>query len=302
MAAPLALEAAPVVSRAAPLVPTEIFREVDLVASGISDVAAAFRTSGTTGGGRRGTRRVPDLGLYRAGMRAPFVSAVLDDDVTPRAWLSLIPPYTTLPESSLAFMVDDLATSLASGLTHVASAQGLALEDAKAWLTHHRSLGEPVVMLTTALALLALLERLDAPTPLPAGSRVMVTGGFKGRNLAVTEAALIARVREQLALPSEAIVPEYGMTELTSQAYGQPFHAPPWLKLRVVDPLTLEDTGPGVTGLVAFFDLLNLDNISAVLSSDLGVLDATGGLTLLGRAPDAPRRGCSLIADAWSGS
>jgi len=129
---------------------------------------------------------------------------------------------------------------------------------------------------------------------------MMLTGGFKGRVMEVTEEQLRSNTQRALALPAEAVVSEYGMTELSGQAYGRPFHAPPWLILRVLDPLTLTDCPPGTTGLVAFFDLLNVDNVCAILSSDLGVLDATGGLTLLGRAPGAPRRGCSLVADAWS--
>ncbi len=87
------------------------------------------------------------------------------------------------------------------------------------------------------------------------------------------------------------------MTELTSQAYGRPFAAPPWLRIRVVDPLSGLDVSAGETGLVAFFDLLNLDNVSALLTGDLGRLDAAGRLTLLGRAEGAVVRGCSLTAE-----
>ncbi len=289
--------------RDAPLVPTEIFRELDLAPASDAPPAAMFRTSGTTGRGRKGTRRVIDLTLYRLGMEAPFVEAVLGGASTPKPWISLIPPYRALPESSLAYMVDALATTFARELHHVATLESLDVAAAHAHLVAYAEGGEPVVLLTTALALVTLLEALEGRVqPLAPGSRMMLTGGFKGRVMAVREEDLLAQVEASLGLPASSVVAEYGMTELTSQIYGRPFRAPPWLKLRVLDPVTLADRPSGTPGLVAFFDLLNLDNVSAILSSDLGVLDASGGLTLLGRAPDAPVRGCSLVAEAWEGA
>ena len=55
--------------------------------------------------------------------------------------------------------------------------------------------------------------------------------------------------------------------------------------MRVIDPITLRRYCHLGAGLVGFFDLLNLDNVSAILTSDLGVLDEAGQLSLHGRAP-----------------
>jgi hypothetical protein len=143
---------------------------------------------------------------------------------------------------------------------------------------------------------------LDATSDLPKapkGSRMMLTGGFKGRTRRVNEGDLLGMIQTRLGFEPANIVGEYGMTELSSQAYGKPFQSPPWLRMRVVDPTHLQDVAAGQQGLVAFFDLLNLDNVSAILTSDLGVLDAHGGLTLLGRAPGSRTRGCSLQAEEW---
>ena len=127
----------------------------------------------------------------------------------------------------------------------------------------------------------------------------MLTGGFKGRQYRLEEDELVEETGHKLGLSAQDVIAEYGMTELSSQAYGSPFVAPEWLKIRVVDPVSHIDLDPGQAGLVAFFDLLNLDNVSAILSSDLGTLDAEGRLTLLGRAPQSPLRGCSLVAEDW---
>ncbi len=91
------------------------------------------------------------------------------------------------------------------------------------------------------------------------------------------------------------------MTELTSQAWGRPLEPNPTLRFSVVDPVTGLEQPTGVEGLVACFDLLNLDNVSSILTSDLGVLDALGRLRLSGRLPGAVPRGCSLTAEAILG-
>ncbi len=278
--------------REAPLVPTDLFRELDLSAG--EPPVATFRTSGTTVG-RRGVRRVPDLSLYHLAMVAPFVEHVLAGDRTARPWLALV---LDEPDSSLGHMVRELGQGLASRVRWALDRDGL---DAKAAL---RALAtdEPLIVLTTAFGLVMLLDSLGPRVPrLPAGSRLMLTGGFKGRSREVAEDELLRELQERLGLPPAAVIGEYGMTELTSQAYapgaGEPFVSPPWLRLRVVDPADLVDQPPGTEGLVACFDLMNLDNVSAILTGDRGVLDPGGGLRLLGRAPGAVLRGCSLGAE-----
>ncbi|MCA9517914.1 MAG: hypothetical protein KC635_23400 [Myxococcales bacterium] len=288
----LAALAPPTGWRDAPLVPTDLFRDLDLCS--LPGAAATFRTSGTTGVGRRGARRVPDLRLYDAAMRAPFVAHVLGGDPRPRPWLSLIPTARELPDSSLSHMVSGLAPELATTLTTAMSVEGgLDLDAALRALAGDA----PLVLLTTGFALVALLDALPAAASAPPGSRLMLTGGFKGRSRELSEPEVLDLVAARLGVPPARVVPEYGMTELTSQAYGRPLAPNPGLRFRVVDPVTLDDLPAGADGLVACFDLLNLDNVSAILTGDLGRLDERGRLTLHGRAPDAVRRGCSLTAE-----
>ncbi|MFT7579648.1 MAG: hypothetical protein ACI9MR_001314 [Myxococcota bacterium] len=279
----------------APLVPTELFRDIDLCSQPHTE--RVFRTSGTTGQapGTRGYRRVPDTRLYDAAMTPPFVAHVLAGDPVRRPWLSLIPPASDLPESSLSHMTSALAAQLATEVTWAMRSGGLDLDAARAFLARHDG---PVVIMTTSFALVHWLDANPETIPLAPGSRMMTTGGFKGKSRTVTEAELLDGVLRVHGLGMDSVIPEYGMTELSSQAYGRPLVANPSLRLRVVDPLAHTDVEPGETGLVACFDLLNLDNVSAVLTSDLGRLDANGRLTLLGRAPDAIARGCSLTAEA----
>lgn len=283
----------------APLVPAELFAEMDLCSLPEAPGDRIFQTSGTTSkGSRPGRRRVPDLGLYEAGMAGPFTRHVRGGLSSPVRWLSLVPPAALSPRSSLSFMVTGLAEALARETVWAFDTGGLDLEAAQVALAEGPGLGdEPMVVLATAFALAELLERMERRVRLPPGSRLMVTGGFKGKRRAIEESELHAAVKRQLGLAPDAIVDEYGMTELSSQAWGRPLTPNPTLRLRIVDPESGEPCAVGKKGLVGCFDLLNLDNVSAILTSDVGALDEDGRLTLFGRLPGAVPRGCSLSAE-----
>ena len=276
----------------APLVPTSMFRDLDLCAAKAqAPIDAAFLTSGTSSG-RRGRRRVPDLSLYHAGMEGPFVTNVLAESRKARPWFSLIP---RSDESSLSHMVTELGKSLSIETYWAFDDHGL---DVGRLVAKLEALTEACVLLTTGFALVHLLDGLiERPLILPTGSRMMLTGGFKGRSRSLKESELLHQVDALLGIGPDAVVPEYGMTELSSQAYGRPLRSPPWLKLRVLDPDTLQEQDANRPGLLACFDLLNLDNISALLTSDLAQKNAAGGVTILGRAPGSVLRGCSLSAE-----
>ncbi|HWN43015.1 MAG TPA: hypothetical protein VNW71_12395 [Thermoanaerobaculia bacterium] len=94
------------------------------------------------------------------------------------------------------------------------------------------------------------------------------------------------------------------MTELTSQCYTRAllgedphlFVAPPWVRVCVLDPATLEEALTGAPGLIAVYDLANLGSTVHVLTEDLGVAEGEG-FRLLGRAAGAELRGCSLVVE-----
>jgi hypothetical protein len=77
---------------------------------------------------------------------------------------------------------------------------------------------EPLVVLGAAFALAALLDALGGD-PIHAGPevRIMVTGGFKGRRVELTEGELRSELRRTFGPTKTLVVGEYGMTELTSQ-------------------------------------------------------------------------------------
>lgn len=134
----------------------------------------------------------------------------------------------------------------------------------------------------------------------------METGGFKGAGREVTRVELYRRLAEATGLPAQRIVSEYGMTELLSQLYEPVLSegpgaagthlAPPWLKVRALDPVTLEELPSGEEGLLCFFDLANAGSVCHVLTEDVGSV-AKGRVRLAGRVRGAEPRGCSLAMD-----
>ncbi len=159
---------------------------------------------------------------------------------------------------------------------------------------------EPLLLLGTAFSLLALLETLDGETlQTPSQTRVMVTGGFKGKQTEVSETQLRSKIRKALGLDPKNLIGEYGMTELTSQLYEQAggeegvYFPPPWLRVDPVDPVTFKPLDADQVGLARFIDLGNIDSALAVVVQDQ-IQRVGQGIRLLGRATRAPLRGCSL--------
>lgn len=288
--------------RLAPAVPTSAFKSLRLAAAEPREV---FRSSGTTRGAeRRSAHHHPYPDLYRTVIDASFADACLPAGAERLPVLSLIPDRAIAPDSSLSFMAAHVfERHAAAGSAWAVQEAGIDLDLAWRWLRAQAE-GEPVLVLATALALVLLLDRLERESGdvirLPPGSRVFETGGFKGRSLKTTPEAVRRRARTLLGLQPDAVVREYGMTELTSQAYSRPggerLRTPPWMPFRVLDPESLEEVEDGETGLLAFFDLANVGSVCHVLTEDLGVRD-DGAFRLLGRASGAELRGCSLTAE-----
>jgi len=165
----------------------------------------------------------------------------------------------------------------------------------------------PVCVLGTAFNFLKLFDE-GISLQLPSGSRAMETGGFKGRTREVTKPELYEMFEMHLGIPPTHVVNEYGMTELSTQFYDETMrvghcsdvkHAPPWARVRVIDPQTDEEAQPGVPGLFRIYDLANLWSVMCLQTEDLGVREGDG-FVLFGRAPGAMPRGCSLKVEALS--
>ena len=255
---------------------------------------------------------IPFPELYRSIISAGYSAYCLAGFSAPPPTLSLIPALSQITDSSLGFMADHILAYHAAADSVIAfGTSGVDLDAAVAFLEQRRNDQRPAMILTTAFALVELLDHLAAGSShsteslfLPSGSALFETGGFKGRTRQISRAELVAQTQRVLGLPPQSIVREYGMTELSSQMYstsllaGDPelLVAPPWLRTGVFDPNTLEPARDGEEGLIGFFDLGNVGSYPAVMTEDLGRMHDQG-LELLGRASQSELRGCSLTVE-----
>jgi len=310
-----------------PWVPASAFKAVPLVSGDPSRVQRVFRTSGTTGAGRRGEHHVLDLGLYQdslipnmrrhlygGGPGRPGGPDWADGEGPILPILALAPAPTHAPESSVSFMLGAALDVLSEGEGGFFVTRDGVIDTAGLTkvLVEAAARGTPILLAGTAFAFVPWLDWLTergAGFDLPSGSMIMETGGFKGRSRVLERPEFYASLSQAHGVPPEAIVNEYGMTELLSQFYDGPGEAmsgvaledrrhvpPPWVRTRVLDPNTLQGLPMGKPGLLCHYDLANAGSVMAVLTEDLGTA-LEDGFRVLGRVQGAEPRGCSLAMD-----
>lgn len=285
--------------RAIPHLPVTAFKHARIY-SGEGEPGHHFATSGTTAGPElRGVHWFERLDLYAACARPPFKQFVLGERAR-IPMLMLAQPPSQNPTSSFSWYLAQQADTYGEAVDWFVDENGLRLAELEGALRAARG---PVALLGTAYAFVHLVDS-GLKVTLPPGSRVMETGGFKGKSREIERGELYALLRGALG-PDLVCINQYGMTEMSSNCYdqslttGSPRKAgPDWVRLRMLDPETLVEVEPGQPGIIAVTDLANLYSCAFLLTQDLGIQHADG-FEVLGRAPGADARGCSIAMDQF---
>jgi hypothetical protein len=331
-----------------PAVPAAAFKELELTCLAPGERTTVFHSSGTTE--QKPSRHyhgAESLAVYEASLWSWFARHVvppgLGSGVSALGLCILTPPPTQAPYSSLVHMFETVRQKL--GGAETAFVGKLAADDG-AWTLDFNAVvdalsfggdgaspppqtpdARPLLLLGTAFSFVHLLDYLaerNLRFDLPAGSRVMETGGYKNRSRSLPKTELHQLITERLGIPSSRIICEYGMSELSSQAYdlgalasrrrvsslcseqdagGTPalpgldtrhFIFPPWARVQIISPETGREVADGETGLIRIFDLANVFSVMAIQTEDLGIRHGDG-FELIGRAALAEARGCSLM-------
>lgn len=274
-------------------VTTDTFRYAQVGAWSEQHVAeVVFRTSGTTAG-LRGEHPLYRTDVYEVSALAA-ADRLLLGGLRGGHLLSLVSTKADAPDSSLAYMVDLFAEQRFDGaVTWGVDRDGLNFSRITQALFDVSRAGTPTLLFATSLAAYALLES-RIHMALPEGSIIVTTGGAKGRSATLTVRGIDERLSDRFSAP---IASEYGMTELLSQAYrldSDWFVLPPWCRVLAIDPATGAEAQTGEVGLLRFIDLANTQSAIAVQTADRGLVANSRSFQLLGRAPGARIRGCSL--------
>jgi hypothetical protein len=297
-----------------PALPTDVFRFARVAAHDPSEDVRVFRTSGTTSG-QRGAHPLRDLSTYDHAARVAARYALFPDRERMRL-IVLAPSEIELADSSLSYMLARFQEWFgAEGSLYVWREQRLdllALSDA---LERAHDERVPVALLGTSFAFVHAEDGLGTRRfQLPEGSRIMQTGGFKGRSRNVEPSEMLSLLAARYGIAEPFIVEEYGMTELSSQLYGTTLRqavlgqaidarrlwVPGWVRAEPVDPSTLVVVPRGERGVLRIDDLANVHGVTAIQTADLAQAQ-DDGIVVLGRAPDAVARGCSIAVDEWLG-
>jgi hypothetical protein len=292
--------------REIPAVPSRAFKDATLATFDVTGAELEFHTSGTTAE-RSGKHFVERAALYDATLAAGFDRFMLGDGARLR-YLNLVPNPRARKHSSLGYMMGAVSVLRGDGkAAYFLDGDDVDVAGFTRALELACKAAQPVCIAGTAFAFVALLDALAAAGTrfdVPAGSRMMETGGFKGRTRTVERDELYAALAQTFGLATSSIVAEYGMTELLSQYYDSPESrvtdtrvkvAPPWLRPLVVDGNGRE-VADGEVGFLRHVDLANRSSVIAIATEDRGYRSGLG-IVLLGREAEAPPRGCSLDAE-----
>jgi hypothetical protein len=313
-----------------PAMPTRAFKEFEISSLPPQQRARVFHSSGTTEQiPSRHFHSAESLAVYEASLLPWFEKNFLADwnelqedeivgPIDKPGMIFLMPSPALAPNSSLVHMFETIRDKIASrdslftGKLDEQNAWELDIDQTLFALRKSMCANRPIAILGTAFSFVHLLDHFAANNiryRLAEGSRVLETGGYKGRSRAIPKTELHELITRHLGIPSSQIVCEYGMSELSSQAYDQTirrsnfqtqtpraFHFPPWARAQIISPETGNEVAEGETGLVRIFDLANVFSTLAIQTEDLGIRRGNG-FELIGRAQLSEPRGCSLMAN-----
>lgn len=266
-----------------PYLPIELFK-THAVYCGEREPEQIF-TSSNTGGMNFSRHFMASLSLYEETFTHAF--RLFYGDPTRWSLYGLLPSYLERKGSSLVYMVDSLIRQAGSG--------GFYLDDYDRLLCDMEADPKPKILLGVSYALWDLAER-HAPTL--RDTLVMETGGMKGRREELPKEAFHKILCDAFGI--ETVHSEYGMAELTSQAYsagGNLFRTPGWMRVTardINDPFD-HPLPAGARGGLNITDLANRYSCAFIQTQDAGRVFDDGSFTVEGRIAGSDIRGCNLL-------
>ena len=295
-----------------PAVPIDAFKAMELRSEPASPDERIFMTSGTTGRAARGRHFHPQLAVYDLSMKRHFAERFMRG-VERLPMGILFPDEQAMPNSSLAHYLALAKSEFGTADSrYYLTPDGLDMPGLCAALEGAENSGQPYALLGASFSLVHVMDALRAQGrsfKLPAGSRILDTGGYKGQSRELPLEEFYADLSQLFGVPLTHCINMYGMTELSTQFYDDGNSTlpsvksgPHWIRSRLVEPITGRSVAPDERGILVHCDLANYNSVTTILTEDVGLWADSqegGGFLLLGRAEGAAAKGCSLAVEEF---
>ena len=265
-----------------PFLPIELFKSHDIYCAD-TEPEIIF-TSSNTGGTTPSRHMMASTEVYRRAFTEAFEAFY--GKIEEWSIYGLLPNYLEREGSSLVYMTDELIRRAGSG--------GFYLNDYERLIHDMERDPKPKILLGVSYALWDVAEQY---APKLSNTIIMETGGMKGRRKELTKSELHDILCRGFGVRS--IHSEYGMAELTSQAYSKGegiFETPRWMHILVRDVNDPLDHSPaGMRGGIDVIDLANLTSCAFIRTQDIGRKLDERRFVLEGRIAGSDIRGCNLL-------
>lgn len=271
-----------------PFLPIQFFK-TEIVKTGNWKEEMIFQSSGTSQTLHRSLHHMESIKWYDTISSKLFESQFRKLKDFPI--LALLPSYLERNNSSLVAMVQNFMNISKH------DANGFYLDNLKELIETIRKLNQANqkgMLIGVSFALLDMASEFDLDLE---GWIVIETGGMKGRKKEM--------IREELhsilgsAFNLNEVYSEYGMTELTSQAYSTGegvFDMNQFMRVKTMqidDPF--QECKNGQIGRICIIDLGNIHSCCFIATDDLGRLINENQFTIEGRLDQSDLRGCNLL-------
>ncbi|SHN17172.1 Acyl-protein synthetase, LuxE [Cyclobacterium lianum] len=272
-----------------PFLPISFFKTHKVVSGPENQFGDFYSSSGTTGQ-QQSRHYIWSKSFYLSHARRLFEStygSLKDFHV-----LALLPSYLEREGSSLVDMAAHFIQL--SGSAH----SGFYLNEHELLIGKINMLRggrKKVLLLGVTFALLDLAEKISGQADF-GDLIVMETGGMKGRRKEMIREEVHNLLKKSFGVGS--IHSEYGMTELTSQAYSKGdgrFWENRALKVFIRDAYDPFHMVNGKSGAINVIDLANVHSCAFLETEDLGIKNDDESFSILGRMDNSEIRGCNLM-------
>lgn len=283
------LDIPPESPRGLPFLPIEWLKNESLTWFKGKQIAKTFLSSGTESARSQSHFSEEGLLAYQTSALQGFSEFMARESIEFEKIVSFVPDTSAWPDSSLAQMIAWFGDFFPLEYLDIGQRDQIA--------GSFKEESASTLYIGTAFHWINLLDS-GFSVEFPKSAYLLETGGTKGQSRNLSRGSFYELLRQTIQISSSQILSEYGMSELSSQAWSRgdensTYRFSSWVNLQVTSGSQSFENGKGS---LLIQDPSRLDYPYPFRVQDVVSLDK-GAFQILGRVPHAPLKGCSLLAE-----